>query len=248
MPGIISPTADFSASGLGRALQLTTNRASLVGEFLFGRNLATSRINSAGLKVPASEALVGAPAVPVYGDHQMEVGNGAGLDTLVAATDAMTCMVICTGETAGTQILLGADSAAAARFNLLTVGTSANLTVAGGNPAAVVLPGALTGNTTDFRALVMRISGVAAGAALAIDEYRGGVRTQGAKSALTATVARGAYTRVVGNSSTIGANAGYTARNRFAAYLHWSAYLSDDAVLAAYAELRAVLAPMGKAI
>jgi hypothetical protein len=243
MPGF--PVFSKDNSGKRRKLPLTTNRAALVGEFLLGRNIATSRVNSAGAGANGSEVLVGNPIAPVYGDHQLELGNGAMLDTAVPATDAMTCLVACTGDVSSAQVFLGASVAASGRLNLLTGGASVVATLGNSNLA---LPGALSGPAADFRVLVARLGGTAAGSPAAIDEYRAGVRVQGAKTTLAGALVRQDYTRVIGGSSTIGAGAGYPVRNRFASYLHWSAYLSDADVLAAYLELRAVLAQMGKAI
>jgi hypothetical protein len=256
MPGIIAPTADFSAAGLGRALQLTTNRNGLVGEFLFGRNLATSRINSAGLKANAAEALIGtaqAPApAPIYGDHQVELGNGAGIDTGVVATPTQTIMLVATvasvdaDQLPAIAILHGASFGDPARANMGIQAPSINFSVSADGNA--VLPAKPSGAFTAPRALVSRIGGLAAGSVTKLDEYMGGVRTQGGSSAITNARPAPTYTTVIGNSNTLAAGGAFQARLRYTSALIWSRMLTDAEVLAAYLELRMVLAQMGKAI
>jgi hypothetical protein len=122
MPGF--PVFSKDNSGKGRKLPLTSNRTGLIGEMLFGRNIATSRVNSAGLKANGFEALTGNPAAPVYGDHQIELGNGAGLDTGISSPlGAQTILIACSpavvdAAAPATSVYSGSSLAVPGRLNI----------------------------------------------------------------------------------------------------------------------------------
>jgi hypothetical protein len=253
MPGIITPTADFSASNLGRIIQLTTNRTGLVGEFIYGRNFATTALNSAGV---GSGAILtqGTPPAPVYGDHQLELGNGVGFNTNIPWSAAMTIMIATdiqqTDAASITNSVLFIGSSVVDDGEVIMdayVGTPMEFNAVG--HGLVNLPSLPTRPLSDFRALTGRIGGLASGSPISIDEYKSGVRTQGRASTTTS-----ARTLPNTGSVLIGGHIGYpsggsfSTRPLFVSALIWNVALSDAATLAAYLEFRTALAAMGKAI
>jgi len=254
MPGIISPTADFSASGLGRGLFLTTNRTNLISEFLFGRNLATSRVNSAGMKANAAEALTGAAVAPVYGDHEAELGNGAGIDTLVAMPGvAHTMLLVCgvQGADAATlatdTILSGVSSGFNGRLAVTVAAGKLTFSLADVSATPASLPNLPARPLSAHRCLIASISGSAAASIMTIEEFAGGQLLQSASAPTAGARTAPAGTIVVGNSSHIGPGT-FPARVKHAARLDWDRQLSAAERLAAYQEVRAILAGMGKTI
>jgi hypothetical protein len=102
---------------------------------------------------------------------------------------------------------------------------------------------------TDFRCYILSLAGAAQASAFTLSEYKGGAFIQKATVGLAVARAQNAHNLVTGNSTALGpGGAGYTGRANHVARLDWSRELTDAEKLAAYLELRAVLATMGKAI
>lgn len=259
MVAVYAPDAAFAGSVLPRDIYLTTNRAGLVGEYLFGQDLIQSRENSATPNATlASEAVIGAAVPPVYGDHRVELGNGAGLQTGIVGMPAQTVLLF--ASVAGSDapdltqvptpkhIHHGATAAEAGRVNMTT-------TVDGGRLVVTTSSVGTAGDArftpsapfTAIRGLASRISGIAAGSKMAMTEYKGGALTNHAEWATGDVRPAPTYGIVIGNSNTVAAGGDFRERVQHALCLIWSRYLTDAELLAAYLEARSNLASMGVA-
>ncbi|WP_312488131.1 hypothetical protein [Sphingomonas sp.] len=258
MVAVYAPDAAFAGSVLPRDIFLTTNRTGLVGEFLYGQDLVQSRENSAVLgATPAIEALNGNPAPPVYGDHRVELGNGAGLQTNLTGMAAQTIMLVvnvspsdaidASNVPAFSHIFHGATIAETGRFNATPVLVDGALKLSCSPTGIGMITGAVINASQPYtapRAIVTRIGGLAAGSKIAIDELKGGALVSHIDTATTGDRPAPTYGIVFGNSNTVAAGGAYQARLKHIAALIWSRYLSEDEVLASYLELRANLAGM----
>ncbi len=261
MVAVYAPDAPFAGSILPRDIYLTTNRAGLVGEFLFGQDLIQSRENSAQLGAPAAvEALINNPPPPFYGDHRVELGAGAGLQTNIAATPAQTILLVAAVSAsdatdqatspATRHILHGATAAESGRL-LATSDVDAGSVVlrslmasTGGEISpAQVMPASRP--YTAPRCICSRISGGAVGSKHAFDELKDGALVSHREAVTTAVRPVPTHGIVIGNSNTIGFGGDFQARVKHSLCLIWSRALSDAEVLAAYLEVRANLASMG---
>lgn len=250
MVGFTSLAANFTAAGLGKS-QITTNRTGLVAEFLFGRDLATSKVNSAGAKVAAAVFSNGTAVPPVYSDHRVSLGSGTGLDSGVAPVGAMTMLGIMQADVVDGAALssgvfyFGATAADAGRAMLCTKtgGTSNPGFGLGGASGTIPLTNLPQRPLTDFRGMALRIGGIATGSAYAVDEMKAGVRVQGIAG--TTTTDRGTLTGTIeiGATGNVGTGGSWDSKVNYAAAVFWNRYLTDGELLAAYQEVRAFLAP-----
>lgn len=229
-------TANYAANNVGRAIQLTTDRASLMGEFLLGRDEATTVFNSAYEGAPPG-TMVGAPT---YGDHRITGCDQTNyLNTGI--TDAANISILAiyspggavtgdgvfgTGGVSGAQIAGFVNGA-----NLqLQCATSGNSTT--GLSVTCTAPGT---NLSDYRGLAGRIGGTV-NPTLKIDDFKDGARVTGGSATGSAT--RGIDTRNI-RIGTWGSSSGLV---DVAAALIWHRLLTDAEMLAAYQEVRATLA------
>ncbi|KQM88461.1 hypothetical protein ASE67_01500 [Sphingomonas sp. Leaf23] len=259
MVAVYAPDAAFAGSVLPRDIYLTTNRAGLVGEYLFGQDLIQSRENSATPNATlATEVLTGAAVPPVYGDHRVELGNGAGLATgligmpvqtillfaAVAGSDAPDLTQVPTPK----HIFHGATVAEAGRLTMTTSVINGVLSI-GATPNGNASDARFTPAApfTAIRGIASRIFGLLAGSRITMDEYKGGALINHAEAVLSADRPNPTYGIVVGNSNAVAAGGDFRERVQHAMCLIWSRYLTDAELLAAYLEARANLASMGVA-
>lgn len=242
MFAIKDAAADYSGANAGRVLALTTDRAGLVGEFLFGRNQATSVFNSAS-DGAAGGVMHGTVA---YDDHFLDdFGDAAWLDTGVG--DAATLTVLVVSKPAANASFIcyaGTGTAGGAQLALYRVGgglTWQHCNASNVTTGLVVATGTPTAPDTDYRGLAGRTNGLV-NPPMKVDEFKGGVRTQGAS--ITGSATRVLDTRPI-LIGTIGAGVFSGGEADFAAALIWHRYLSDAELLAAYIEARATLALLG---
>lgn len=259
MVAVYAPDATFAGSVLPRDIFLTTNRAALVGEFLFGQDLMQSRENSADPTAPAAtESLVGNPAPPLYGDHRVELGNGAGIHTGLKGMAAHTVLLFAaisgsdapdlTQVPSPKHIHHGASAPETGRVIMSTTVTAGALVLAatsvGNNGDARFAPSA---PLTAIRGLASRVSGLAVGSKVSLDEYKNGALIAHAEAPVNVERPAPTHTIVIGNSASIPAGADFRERVQHAMCLIWSRYLTDAELLAAYLEARGNLASMGVA-
>lgn len=252
MPDFSSSSANYSNFYADAGQIVTAFRAGVTGEFLFGRDKSTSCINSGGILYPGVEQLAGAAVAPVYGNHQVELGNGAGIKTNVPASPAFTAMVITTvadtdralDNTAPNQcLLIGADVADKSRVGLQIFGGQVQINMSGiGVTKAGFAP---SGKANQFRALAMRVGGTGiATDPTSIDEFMGGSRTQSVSSTVGATRDAPNYIVTAGNSGTVAAGGNlYQSRVFQAGFFYCNRYVTDAELLAAYLNWRTFLAP-----
>jgi hypothetical protein len=251
MTAFLSTTGDFSAS-YADAGTITMNRNGLIGEFLFHRNFATSRINTAGAKaVSTAVEVVGNGAIPpVYGDHQVQLGDAAGFDTGIAMpTGAQTIVLVCSmqavdGTALSSNALYSGRSAQAnGALNIqwdATYGHCARL--ADTTTTTAVLSNLPQRPLTGLRCLIASLSGSAQGSTLTYGEYGGGALLQQATAPLAVARSVAACDLVTGCTTGIAVGA-YPARVLYTARLDYNRELSAAEKLGVYQELRALLAP-----
>jgi hypothetical protein len=239
--------ADYSASNIGRVIKLTTNRTGLVGEYLFGRNRATSLVNGVdGGTIPSVPV-----ADPTYGDHvaSMDASANKYINSGLSDADKITIAVVCAFPASayvnrtlagfGVGKSLNIYSGPSSSFGLATQATDATQPACG-------LPAAPTAPLTDPRMIVSRVDGPT-NFSLNIDEYKNGGRTQG--SGLVTTVKnRLAEATTKLSFGSLPSTGSFALGFDEVAALVWHRYLSDAEVLAMYLEVRTVLATMGKTI
>jgi hypothetical protein len=238
---LIVTGADFTSSGLGRSLYLTTDRTNLVGEYIFGRNEATTIFNSATPGSPTASVI----GTLTYGDHFVDAAGANYIATNLQNNANLTFMVIVAhGAAATTELYLSSTNGAQANgFYLGNQSGQASFFLAnssgGGN--AVTLPNIVSSPLTDFRALCGRASGTTT-YTLEIDEFKNGSLVQNAS--MTATGSRVVGTQVI-NIGTLDGSTIWNSPKNTAAALIWHRLLSDAELLAAYLECRTVLGRMG---
>ncbi|MEF2551980.1 hypothetical protein VQ042_11515 [Aurantimonas sp. A2-1-M11] len=237
------PNANYSSSNVGRFLNLTTDRAGLVGEFAFGRDLATSRVNAATLASTDAQA-IGSPA---YGDHKItNINYQNTLDLMVGDAENITVAAVFAYGGSASRIYMatgpGGVLGQLALFQLsdtvqrLQVATSAG-SVSG---LSIDLTGAPAAPTSEFRMVSGRVGGLV-NPSLAIDEFKGGVRVKG--NTATGTATRVVDTRKVALGTL--RNSSLANPSDFAAALVWHRVLTDSELLSAYGEVRTALAVYG---
>jgi hypothetical protein len=237
-----------------REIFISDRRANLVGEFLFGESLTTSRDNSSSLTAPdGAELLVGSPVPPVYGEHQVELGNGAYFNTNITTLAAFTILIPMTiglvdpaASPVTEQFFLGSTLADSGRISLR--GSTSSLIYNLNTPGVPNLTLTPTAPFAGFRVIALRSEGLASGSAYAIDEFMGGARKQVAKGVTAAARAAAAGSHVIGGAGVVAANSGFVLRSNFVAPLFYNAYLSDADLLSAYLAPAAILAEMGKVV
>lgn len=238
---IIVTGANFTDRGLGRSVRLTSDRTNLVGEFILGRDAATSTFNSAS----AGAAPATAVGTITYSDHYANPAGANFFSTpLTGATNLTMMAVVAPGASAETEIYLSSTNGADPNgFYLGNAAGAAMLSVinAAGTPQQVTLGATLAGPLTDFRAVAGRIGGTSS-FSLEIDEFKGGVRVQANSS--TATGSRTVDTQTICIGSINGSSIWNSAKDT-SAVLIWHRLLTDAELLAAYVECRDVLGRMG---
>jgi hypothetical protein len=234
------PTANYASNNVGRVIRLTSNRTNLKGEFLLGRDFATSKFNSAYDGAPAAVA----GGAPTYGTHKVTVDGTNYLDTLIGDNADITIAVVTTNNAGITTFLATPFGTAGGQLALFRsgAGLQANMQVTNAANSATGLiattPGSITTPITDFRMLSGRVSGLV-NPSIKVDEFKGGARVQGASVAGSATRQLTDKTiRLAGLSAIPGAI-------DQTAVLIWHEMLSDAALLAAYQEVRTQMATMG---
>lgn len=240
------PNANAGAANLGRVPITVIQRASLKGEFIFGRDIATSCVNSAYDDAPDA-VVIGSPTL---GDHTAALAGTNYIDTRVSDNLALTVMVISSpGASLENEVYFASEQNGVPQAVLLSYNGSPNVIVQGYSASGILLtpgiamPGSLTAPLTDYRAVTFRTD-QAVNPTFKIDEFKAGIRTQGASTAQTGTRAAAIKTLAIGSLK----NATFTDVNNVCAVLIWHSHLSDADLLAAYLEARTYLADMGKAI
>jgi hypothetical protein len=232
---------NFIGAGLGRALRLTSDRASLVGEFILGRDAATSAYNSAYDGAPNATAI----GSLTYGDHFANPAGANYFRTMILGAENMTMMaVVAPGADANSEIYLASSSNAVNSWYL--AGFSSNqpaLSVINAASSAQQLLANAAQSTpyTDFRAIAGRVGGLSAWS-MELDEFKGGTLVQNKSS--TATGSRSVDSQVFCIGS-IGGASTFNAAKNISAVLFWHRLLSDAELLAAYLEARNTLGRMG---
>lgn len=238
---LIVTGANFTGTGLGRSLYLTTDRTNLVGEFIFGRDEATTIFNSA-TPGAATASVVG---TLTYSNHFINPAGVNYVATTIQNAVSFTVMVIVAhGVDATTELYLSSTNGAQANgFYLGNQSGQPNFFLAnssgGGN--AVTLPNNVASPLADFRALCGRASGTTT-YTLEIDEFKGGALIQNAS--MTAVGSRTVGTQVINIGSLDGSTIWNSPKNT-SAVLIWHRLLTDAELLAAYLECRTVLGRMG---
>lgn len=257
MVAVYAPDAPFAGTTLARDIFIAKRRANLIGEFLFGQDLLQSRENSANLAVPATEALIGGPVPPIYGNLEVELGNGAGLDTMILQPNgAHTVLIVCSAQqldyalVSESCILSGASSSFAGRLNIVTEAANRVLqaVIVDNSFTAAPLPIGPARPMNALRCMIVSVAGTAQGANLKISEYVGGALAQTNTTPLAAARTAPTGTSVQGNSSSVAAGGNYLTRTRHSVRTEWAAELTDAEKLAEYLFVRAVLAGAGKTI
>lgn len=225
--------ADFSANNIGRGLYLTTERDGLVGEYLFGFNAAASVVNPPG----ANMSVIG---TPTYSANLANVGQLNYFDTGILEPDEFTFLIFSDGDRDVSSVLVG-------NFNGSNSATSCCLyrngsSFTGFSPAtdSTTVTAAATNSLAeaDQRAYAMRSIGTT-DFSVTVDEFKAGVRSGGATTTSTKTRRANASSLVLGSSR---GSATFPGPHPMYAALIWSRALSDAELLAAYLEVRAVLA------
>jgi hypothetical protein len=238
---IVVTGANFTSYGLGRALYLTSDRTSLAGEFIFGRDAATSTFNSATVSA--------APATAVgsltYSDHYANPAGVNFFSTAITGAANLTMMVVVApGATATTEIYLSStDGTGTNGFYLGNQNGEAFFSVINGAGAQqkVTLAAPLAAPLTEFRAIAGRIGGTSS-FTLEVDEFKAGARLQAASATATGTRTVDSQTFCVGsiNGSTV-----FNSPKDTAAVLIWHRLLTDAELLSSYVQCRDVLGRMG---
>lgn len=238
---VIVNGANFTSTGLGRALRLTTDRTNLVAEFIFGRDAATSTFNSAYAGAPNATPF----GTITYSDHYVNVAGANYLKTpLLGAANITMMSVVAPGSDAGTEIYISStDGAGTNGFYLGNQTGAAKVSVvnSAGTPQQAQIPAELTPPLTGFRAVAGRIGGTTT-FTLEVDEFKGGALLQNAS--LAATGSRVVDTQTIDIGS-IGGSTVFNSPKDTAAVLIWHRLLSDAELLVAYLECRTVLGRMG---
>lgn len=232
--------ADFSANNLGRVVKLTSDRTGLVGEYIFGRNRATSLINGVDGGITPTVNVD-----PTYGDHRASVDAATSkyFNTLVADADDLTLALVLAypanayasrtlfGTGVGHKLNMYATASPGVRLQVVATDATA--------PEAVLA--APQAPLTDFRMLTGRINGPT-NISLEVDEFKGGERVQ---NVLVETVkSRVPDTTPIAIGTLLNTTT-YALGYDVAAALIWHRTLSDAELLAAYLEVREVLGGMG---
>jgi len=239
---ITVPGADFSGVGIGRYLKLTTDRADLVGEYIFGKSKNASIFNGANNALPLIET-----GAPVYDDASVTLSTSNWFDTLVSDAQELTLMVIADMNVSGIHFIGNWGGVPSA--NQLTMyknGSTVALQTpraAGSPPSTITSSTGLSGIGPHFRGLACRTTGLVDFTSK-VDQYRGGLHMGGA------SFVNAGETRLVVPSPliSIGSARGssiFPGPVKVAAALIWHRALSDADLLAAYQEARGVLAGRG---
>lgn len=212
---------------------------------MFGRNLATSRINSAvvGAK-PAFQV-----GTPTFASHKITgVTYQHYLDTQIADAVDITVAIVASPQASASgdgYVGTGSASGGTGQFVLYNLGGNITIQCINSSNSSTGLVCSTSGETTpltDFRMISGRISGLV-NPTLKVDEYKGGAHTKG-------NSATGSATRVVATTTpktlAIGSKfSSLTGAIDVAALLIWHRMLSDAELLAAYLEVEATLDTFG---
>lgn len=240
---IIVTGADFTGKGLGRSLRLTSDRTNLMGEFILGRNQATSIFNSAYDGAPNAVAF----GTLTYSDHYANPAGANYFRTPIQTAQNMTMLaVVAPGATATSEIYVSSSSGNGSNGYFLAGGLSTtkaglSTTTSAGATQQVLLVGDQSTPLTDFRAIAGRIGGLS-NWSLEIDEFKGGQRVQSNASTATGTRTVDSQVFCIGS---IGGSATFNSAKDTAAVLLWHRLLTDQELLDAYLECRTVLGRMG---
>lgn len=240
---IIVTGADFFGKGLGRSLQLTSDRASLMGEFILGRNQATSIFNSAYDGAPNAVAF----GTLTYSDHYANPAGANYFRTPIASAENMTMLaVVAPGSAATSEIYVASSSGNGNNGFFLAGGLSTtraglSVTTSAGSAQQVLLDNNQSNPLTEFRAIAGRVGGLS-NWSMEIDEFKGGQRVQTKSSTATGTRTVDSQVFCVGS---IGGSATFNSAKDTAAILFWHRLLTDQELLDAYLECRTVLGRMG---
>jgi hypothetical protein len=237
---ITVPGADYTASNLGRALKLTSDRVSLMGEYILGNSQTASVYNGANTTLPLTVT-----GTPVYNAGYCTLAQANWFDTRIADNQDVTLLVI--GDAASTGgVYCGNFNGANSPDSVVLYknGTSfvAQASANDGTTQAANSLVSITGADAGFRGLALRASG-SANFTIAMDQFEGGVRAGGT---LTNTV----KTREVQTTPNfaIGSSRGgalFPGPVNIAAVLVWHRALTDPQLLSAYQEMRATMASRG---
>jgi hypothetical protein len=238
---IVVTGANFISNGLGRAVYLTSDRTNLVGEFIFGRDAATSTYNSA----TSSSAPASAVGTLTYSDHY---ANPAGANffstSITGATNLTMLSIVAPGVSAETEIYFSStDGAGTNGFYLGNQGGDAFISVinSAGAQQKATLGAVLAAPLSEFRAIAGRIGGTTS-FTLEVDEFKGGARLQAASATATGSRVVDSQTICIGS---LNGSAVFNSAKDTSAVLIWHRLLTDAELLAAYLECRNVLSRMG---
>lgn len=238
---IIVTGANFLSSGLGRSLYLTSDRTNLVGEFIFGRDAATSLFNSA----PNNSVNAEAVGTLTYGDHNIDAAGANFVRTgLLGATNFTVMAVVAPGNSSSEQIYMASTSGSGPNgFYLANFSGKPVLSLqnSAGTAQQAVADNSAASPLTEYRAVAGRVGGTSS-YTLEVDEFKGGVRVQ--SKAATASGTRTVDTQTICVGSLNGSSI-WNSTKTTAAALIWHRLLTDAEMLAAYVECRDVLGRMG---
>ncbi len=238
---ITVPGADFSSRNLGRVLKLTTDRTNLVGEYILGGNLAASKYNGANPDLPMS--VVG---TPTYSDGHVTLGQNNWFDTFIQDAAELTMMLIADAASTG-SIYLGNFNGLNTVDCILLYKNNSNIvaqsSASDGTTQTLDSSVSGTGANTDFRGLAMRTVG-STDYVSKLDHFKGGVRAAGGSQTNTGKTREVQSTPTFAIGSSRG-NAFFPGPVNVAAALVWHRALTDAELLAAYLEVRSVMAGRG---
>lgn len=231
--GTIQMSQNATATSTSVAVQ-STSRTSLVGEYLFGRDAATSKINLCGGVAPI---IVGAPT---YAARYATFDQNNWFDTNLPDTQELTMLQV-SAIPSGTQAYLmgnynNSNGTDTTTFEL-TSGSLAAIACATDNTQQAFTSVTARTPRSEFTVKAVRTTG-AADFVEKIDEYRGGVRVAGSTKTVTGKTRKVTTSANMAIGSARGSS-GFAGTLQCVGAAIWSRHVPDTELLAVAAAISA---------
>jgi len=234
-PGQLTISVNATATATGVTVQ-STSRTGIVGEYLFGRDANTSKINLAG---GPPLTFVGSP---IFAPRSATLSQNNWADTSIYDSQELTMLIVCAVPTGTGAYFIGnynnSNNTDTTTFELTSSLLSA-ITSANDNTQEAFTNVAARTPLTDYTIKAIRTTGAASFIAK-IDEYRAGARMGG--SSKTSTKTRKVTTSAAIAIGSARGSSGFAGTIQCAGAAIWSRALSDAEMVAEAAAITAKMA------